>query len=383
MENLELGTNGLSSTMNQSSFWKGKRVLVTGHTGFKGSWLALWLQSLGAEVTGLALSPPSTPSLFEQGRVAEGMTSIEGDIRDLEVVEDAMATYEPEIVFHLAAQALVRPSYQDPVGTYATNVMGTVHVLEAMRRVGTARVGIIVTSDKCYENQESHLWGYREHDPMGGYDPYSNSKGCAELVASAYRRSFFSAQGDGHTPPAIATVRAGNVIGGGDWAEDRLVPDIIRAFQAGQSVHIRCPDAIRPWQHVLEPLRGYLVLAERLWADGESVAGGWNFGPDDRDARAVRYVVEQMMDLWGNSAAAVLDSESHPHEATYLRLDSSKARALLGWYPQLSLDDALEWTVEWYHGVQNQTDARACTLAQIDRYQCFLHDHPAPAHDLH
>lgn len=375
MENVELKP----SSSRAPSFWAGKRVLVTGHTGFKGGWLALWLQALGADVVGLSLAPPTTPSLFRQARVAEGMTSLHGDIRDLDVVRDAMATHEPEIVFHLAAQSLVRASYRAPVETYATNVMGTVHVLEAMRQVGSARVGVVVTSDKCYENRESMLWGYREHDPMGGHDPYSNSKGCAELVAAAYRDSFFG--GPQGLPLALATARAGNVLGGGDWAEDRLVPDIVRAFAVGRPVHIRRPDAVRPWQHVLEPLGGYLRLAERLWAEGDERAGAWNFGPDEEDARPVGHVVEQMIERWGNGATAVLDDGPHPHEATYLRLDCSKARALLDWRPRLSLDQALAWTVEWYREVDRGAEARALTTDQIHRYQAL---HPDTlAHDLH
>lgn len=361
-----------------SSFWAGKRVLITGHTGFKGSWLALWLESLGADVVGLALDPPSTPNLFERARVAEGITSVHADIRDPDLVRDVMATCRPEIVFHMAAQSLVRPSYQNPVDTYATNVMGTVHVLDAMRQVGSARVGVVVTSDKCYENRESMLWGYRENDPMGGHDPYSNSKGCAELVTSAYRRSFFNG---GDSPLALASARAGNVIGGGDWADDRLIPDVIRAFVAGEPVHIRRPDAIRPWQHVLEPLSGYLLLAERLWSDGAPMADGWNFGPDDRDARPVQHVVEQMIDRWGHGAAATIDEGPHPHEATYLRLDCSKAHALLGWRPRLPLDDALAWTVEWYRDVEDGGDARALTLEQIQRYTHLRSS--SPVHDLH
>jgi CDP-glucose 4,6-dehydratase len=375
MEDVELRP----SSPRARSFWAGKRVLVTGHTGFKGSWLALWLQALGADVVGLSLDPPTTPSLFRQARVAEGILSLHGDIRDPDVVRDVMATHEPDIVFHLAAQSLVRASYRSPVETYATNVMGTVHVLEAMRQVQSARVGVIVTSDKCYENRESMLWGYREPDPMGGHDPYSNSKGCAELVAAAYRDSFFG--GPEGPPLALATARAGNVIGGGDWAADRLVPDIVRAFADGRPVHIRRPDAVRPWQHVLEPLSGYLRLAERLWTDGDGRAGAWNFGPDEDDARPVGAVVEQMIERWGHGADAVLDDGPHPHEATYLRLDCSKARALLDWRPRLSLDEALAWTVEWYREVDRGADARALAADQIHRYQALHPD--SLAHDLH
>ncbi len=351
-----------------SSFWSGKRVLITGHTGFKGSWLALWLQELGADVVGLALEPPTTPSLFKDGRVGEGMTSLIGDVRDLDVVVKTIERYQPEIIFHMAAQSLVRPSYDSPVETYATNVMGTVHVLEAMRRVGSARVGIFVTSDKCYENNESELWGYREHDPMGGSDPYSSSKGCAELVVSSYRNSYFEARAEA-SRVAIASVRAGNVIGGGDWADDRLLPDIVRAFSAGRSVRIRRPDAVRPWQHVLGPLDGYMQLAEQLWEEGKEYTGGWNFGPADGDARSVQYVVEQMIERWGSVASATFDESDHPHEATNLRLDCSKARTLLGWHSRLALDEALAWTVEWYRSVDQGADPQALTVDQIHRYR--------------
>jgi CDP-glucose 4,6-dehydratase len=370
-----------AAALPREAFWTGKRVLLTGHTGFKGSWLALWLQHLGATVVGVALAPPSTPSLFMRGRVAEGMTSIHGDVRHLDVLEDIMDTHRPEVVFHLAAQSLVRPSYRDPVTTYATNVMGTVHVLEAMRRTGTARVGVMVTSDKCYANRESMLWGYREDDPMGGHDPYSNSKGCAELVTSAYRDSFFTAGGDGQPSPAIASVRAGNVIGGGDWADDRLLPDIVRAFEAGTPVRIRRPQAIRPWQHVVEPLGGYLTLAQHLWKCGEAAGGGWNFGPNDDDARSVQYVAETMARAWGTGASVELDAGPHPHEATYLRLDCSKARTLLDWRPRLTLDEALAWTVDWYQSVDAGTDPRALTIDHIRQYEHLLQT--APAHDLH
>jgi len=370
MENLELTTRP-----DRDSFWAGKRVLVTGHTGFKGSWLALWLQALEADVVGLALEPPSTPSLYRQARIEDGMTSIHDDVRDADAVRRVVETHRPEVVFHLAAQSLVRPSYEAPVDTYATNVMGTVHVLEALRRVGSARVGVVVTSDKCYENRESMLWGYRETDPMGGHDPYSSSKGCAELVVASYRQSFFNDASGGRT--ALASVRAGNVIGGGDWAEARLVPDVIRAFSAGRAVHIRRPDAVRPWQHVLDPLGGYLTLAEQLWTEGDARAGAWNFGPSPDDARPVAAIVEQMIERWGEGADAVLDDGPHPHEATYLRLDCSKARTLLGWRPRLPLDLALDWTVEWYRAVDDGVDARERTLAHIHRYQNRL------AHDLH
>lgn len=355
------------ASSNTSSFWNGKRVLVTGHTGFKGGWLSLWLQQLGADVVGFSLASPTTPSLFHEARVAEGMNSLYGDVRNPDAVQAAFSEWKPEIVFHLAAQSLVRPSYQVPADTYMTNVMGTVHVLEAIRHTDSVRVGVFVTSDKCYENRESALWAYRETDRMGGEDPYSNSKGCAELVVAAYRESYFSAGNDHGC--AIASVRAGNVIGGGDWAEDRLLPDIIRAFSEGRPVYIRHPEAVRPWQHVLDPLAGYMQLAQHLWSEGSEYVGGWNFGPSERDARPVQYVVDRMVEKWGPDATALIDDGQHPSEATYLRLDCSKARLLLGWDPLLPLEDALAWTVDWHRAVSTGTDPRDLTLDQIRCYQ--------------
>ncbi|MBV9772383.1 MAG: CDP-glucose 4,6-dehydratase [Gemmatimonadetes bacterium] len=349
------------------SFWAGKRVLVTGHTGFKGSWLALWLQALGAEVTGYSLAPPSTPSLFQLADVAGGMKSVEGDVRDLERLAATVRSEEPEVVVHMAAQSLVRQSYSDPVETYATNVMGTVHLLEAVRRTPSVRAALVVTSDKCYENRE-WVWGYRENEPMGGFDPYSNSKGCAELVTSAYRSSFFR-PGGSTAATAVASARAGNVIGGGDWAADRLIPDMLRAFLAGEPVRIRNPHAIRPWQHVLEPLAGYLRLAERLCEGGGDYAEGWNFGADDRESRPVSWIVERLTALWGEGARWELDAGEHPHEAHYLKLDCSKARERLGWTPRLPLEAALEWIVEWYRAYRSGDDVRGITEAQISRYQ--------------
>lgn len=344
------------------SFWRGKRVLVTGHTGFKGSWLALWLQQLGAEVTGLALPPPTRPSLFEDADVAEGMVSIEGDIRSLETVQRVFAESRPDIVLHLAAQALVRVSYAQPVETYATNVLGTVHVLEAARHTDSVRAMVIITSDKCYENRE---WdrAYREDEPMGGYDPYSSSKGCAELVTAAYRRSFFT---DGRA--AVASARAGNVIGGGDWAEDRLVPDIVKAFRAGRPVLIRHPRAIRPWQHVLEPLRGYLMLAEQLWTEGRTYAEAWNFGPGPASHQPVQTVVESFCQRWGGAVRWEPDPAAHPHEAHVLRLDNTKAQSRLGWHPLLDLAEALDLTVEWYRAWEPGRAMRALTLSQLHRF---------------
>ncbi len=346
-------------------FWKHKKVLVTGHTGFKGSWLSLWLQHMGAEVSGYALPAPTRPSLFEKAGVAQGMHSVEGDVRDLEQLTAAVQACRPEIIIHMAAQALVRYSYDSPVDTYATNVMGTVNLLEAARHTDSVRVVLNITSDKCYDNKE-WLWPYRENEPMGGHDPYSSSKGCAELVTEAYRKSYFSSEG---SQCAVASARAGNVIGGGDWASDRLIPDIVRAFAQASTVIIRSPGAIRPWQHVLEPLNGYLTLAEHLRESGQEYAGGWNFGPAEQGARPVQWIVERMIEAWGDGAAYELDSRPQPHEANYLKLDSSKARALLGWAPKLDLSRTLQWLTEWYRACEQGEDMRACTLAQIGTYQ--------------
>lgn len=346
----------------RQAFWQGKRVLLTGHTGFKGSWLSLWLQSLGAEVHGLALAPPTTPSLFDEAGVAKGMVSILGDIRDFDVVAKAVAQSRPEIVIHMAAQPLVRYSYDHPVETYATNVMGTVHLLEAVRRVGATKVVVNVTTDKCYENKE-WVWGYREDEPMGGHDPYSNSKGCSELVTSAYRCSFFEKEGI-----ALASARAGNVIGGGDWALDRLVPDILRAFEARLPVVIRNPHSTRPWQHVLEPLSGYLSLAEHLWTSGQQFAEGWNFGPWDRDNKPVQWIVERLVNKWGDGASWDVIGGDHLHEAAFLKLDISKAQQRLNWSPRWSLETALDRIVEWHRGWRAGLDVSALCHAQIDEY---------------
>lgn len=340
--------------------WRGRRVLVTGHTGFKGGWLSLWLHKLGAEVTGLSLPPPSDPSFFEQTGLADLIDHRLGDIRDEALVRSVITDVQPELVLHLAAQPLVRYSYDNPVETYATNIMGTVHVLEACRHTPSVKAAVCITTDKCYENQE-WLWPYRESDPMGGYDPYSSSKGAAELVISAYRRSY----PDG---PAIASVRAGNVIGGGDWALDRLVPDIVRALLAGRDVEIRNPNSIRPWQHVLEALGGYLIIADRLMAGDRKVATAYNFGPSDEDTQPVDWVVERMLQAWGGSSKWVKPEGAQPHKATLLRLDCSKARAELGWRPRLRLEEALDKVVEWHKEVDRSGDARSISLAHIDDY---------------
>ena len=349
--------------MSTSSGWRGRRVMVTGHTGFKGSWLSLWLHALGAEVTGLALPPPTEPSLFEAARISELVDHVEGDIRDFTTVRAAVEQAKPEIVFHLAAQPLVRASYEQPIETYATNVMGTVHVMEAVRQIGRVRALICITSDKCYENYERDR-PYRETDPMGGYDPYSSSKGCAELAIAAYRRSYFSA-GSG---PLLASVRAGNVIGGGDWALDRLVPDLVHAFERGEAPAIRSPAAVRPWQHVLEALGGYLLIAERLMAQDVAFADAWNFGPSDDDARPVAWIVEKMRAAWGGTRDFTPQLGQVLHEAGLLRLDCSKARTALGWQPVLPLETALDWIVDWHQQLGRGADPRALTLRQIAAY---------------
>lgn len=345
------------------NFWKHKKVFVTGHTGFKGSWLCLWLQSLGADVMGYALAPPSNPNLFDVAQVAQGMVSLCGDIRDSDKINQTIAQFQPEVVIHMAAQSLVRYSYGNPVETYATNVMGTVNTLEAIRQTASVRAAVIVTSDKCYENKE-WVWGYRENEAMGGFDPYSNSKGCAELVTSAYRQSFF--QG---SSVAVASARAGNVIGGGDWGADRLIPDMVRAIGNRGPVRIRNPYAIRPWQHVLEPLSGYLLLAQKLCEEGGLYAEGWNFGSHENDARPVQWIVEQFTELWGEGVSWVLDGAEHPHEAHYLKLDCSKARMRLGWQPKWDLKVSLKKIVDWQKAYFRNQDMRTFTVRQILEFQ--------------
>jgi CDP-glucose 4,6-dehydratase len=350
-------------------FWQKRKVLLTGHTGFKGSWLSLWLQALGAEVTGYSLAAPTEPSLFVLADVARRMRSIQGDVRDLEHLKRIVREDQPEIVFHLAAQSLVRRSYDDPVGTYATNIMGTVHVLETVRDTPAIRAVVIVTTDKCYENLEDGR-AYCETDRLGGFDPYSSSKACAELATAAFRSSFFSSTK--HAKTGVGSVRAGNVIGGGDWANDRLIPDVMRAVFEGNEALIRNPHAIRPWQHVLDPLCGYLTLAEKLCHDPKRYAESWNFGPDESESLPVATVLEQLRELWGPGMAWRPDGGVHHHEAHSLKLDSSKARTMLGWQPQWNLSRALEATAQWYKAQQSQKDLGSITLKQIQSYQDVL-----------
>ncbi|MRR57001.1 MAG: CDP-glucose 4,6-dehydratase [Deltaproteobacteria bacterium] len=358
--------------MNRT-FWVDKSVFVTGHTGFKGGWLSLWLKLMGASVVGYALEPAHHPCLFHQARVGHEMNSVLADVRDADKLRQAMAESSPELAFHFAAQPLVRASYKNPSETYATNVMGTVNFLEAVRQTPSIRVAIVVTSDKCYENLESQR-GYREEDAMGGSDPYSSSKGCAELVATSYQRSFFN-----DSRVALATVRAGNVIGGGDWAADRLMPDLVRAFSAGEALKLRYPRAVRPWQHVLEPLRGYLMLAERLWNEGNAYSGGWNFGPSQEDARPVLDVVRTSAKLWGDGAEWRVDAADSPREANLLRLDCTRANRFLGWTPAMRLEDTLEWTIAWYRAcIAGDIDMRRFTEEQLKRYETLCEEPLAP-----
>ena len=343
-------------------FWSGKKVLITGHTGFKGGWLSIWLKEMGAVLTGLSLPPNTAPSLFECARVEKGMTSVIGDIRDYATVKRVFDECHPEIIFHMAAQPLVRLSYEDPLLTYTTNVIGTANILEATRHSSSVRSVVNVTTDKCYENRE-WVWGYRENDPMGGYDPYSSSKGCAELLTNAYRHSFFSKE-----KIAVATARAGNVIGGGDWSKDRLIPDIFSAFDAGRAVTVRNPHAIRPWQHVLEPLSGYLMLAEKLSSSELGFDEAWNFGPQDDGACSVQVLLDKIINLWGDGASWVKQEGDHPHEASYLKLDISKARTGLMWEPKWNLDKALEKTVIWHKAWRAGEEMDSICLGQISDY---------------
>jgi CDP-glucose 4,6-dehydratase len=346
----------------KSDFWRNKRVLLTGHTGFKGAWMSLWLHAMGAKVQGFALAPPTSPSLFVVAKVGDLIQSSLGDIRDFAAVAKVVKDFKPEVVFHMAAQPLVRSSYDEPLETYATNVMGTAHLLESIRSIDTVGAVVNVTTDKCYENRE-WVWGYREDEAMGGYDPYSSSKACSELVTAAYRQSFLNKAGI-----AVATARAGNVIGGGDWAKDRLIPDILRAFANKQPVSIRNPNSIRPWQHVLEPLSGYLLLAEKLYIEPKGFSQAWNFGPRDDDAKPVGWIVESMANKWGKEASWSFDEGDHPYEAHYLKLDISKARQAMGWSPRWTLDQALDHTVEWHMSWLQGNEVRTQCIKQIEDY---------------
>jgi CDP-glucose 4,6-dehydratase len=354
----------LSAQVNPE-FWKEKRVFLTGHTGFKGSWLTLWLQEMGATVKGYSLAPYTKPNLFEVAKVAENMESEMGDIRNLEQITESMVSFNPDIVIHMAAQPLVRLSYADPVGTYSTNVMGTLNVLEAARKCNNLKSIVAITTDKCYENKE-WAWGYREIDPMGGHDPYSSSKGCCELLIASYRDSFFNTT---HTAN-LASARAGNVIGGGDWSDDRLIPDILKSFKKNEPVIVRNPLSTRPWQHVLEPLSGYLILAEKLFGDnGNEFAGAWNFGPNDEDCKSVESILNTMTTIWGENASWKLDENSHPHEAGFLKLDCSKANQLLHWQPKWNLKYTLDSIVNWQKKFHTGIDMKNHSLEEINHFQ--------------
>jgi len=348
--------------------WQGRRVFLTGHTGFKGSWLAFWLARLGAQIRGYALDPCTEPNLFSQASVSSVVEDVRGDVRDCAKLETSMTEFKPEIVFHLAAQPIVRRSYADPVGTYSTNVMGTVHLMEAIRKTPSVRAAVCVTTDKCYQNQE-WIWPYRETDPLGGFDPYASSKACVEIVSAAYRSSFFPVDRLHEHHMGLATARAGNVIGGGDWSEDRLIPDLIRGFRSNQTVLIRRPNAIRPWQHVLDPLHGYMMLAQELLAQPARFASAYNFGPSDDDVWPVERIATKLVRMWGDGASWIRDSVPSVHEDQVLRLDASKARVELGWKPRLGIEAALEWTTEWYR-VWNKGDNMAkFTEKQIAEYE--------------
>ncbi len=344
-------------------FWNGKKILITGHTGFKGSWLAFWLEMLGAEVCGYALAPESQPNLFDNLALENKIKSIIGDIRDLSAFETVLKDFQPEIVFHLAAQSLVRKSYRAPVETYETNVIGTINVLEAVRSVSAVKAVVVVTTDKVYENKEWH-WAYRETERLGGFDPYSNSKACAELAVSAYRNSFFA-----ESDCLIATARAGNVIGGGDWSEDRLLPDVFRSLVFGEKLVIRNPHSIRPWQHTLEPLAGYLKLAEKLYAGEKRFAESWNFGPAEEDSKPVGWILDEIKRVWNEPVNWEIADGKQPHEARLLKLDSTKAKNELNWSPKLSLDEAVSLTAEWYRGFKDKKDLVQLTQEQINYYR--------------
>ncbi len=355
---------GIGKGNVNKSFWNNKKVFITGHTGFKGSWITLWLMNMGSIVKGFALVPNTIPSLFNQLNLKKEINSTTGDIRDLKNLTNSMVNFNPDILIHMAAQPLVRFSYQEPIQTYTTNVIGTANVLEASRKCKNLKSIISVTSDKCYENREITR-GYKENEAMGGHDPYSSSKGCAELVTSAYKRSFFNCSNSA----SIASVRAGNVIAGGDWSKDRLIPDIIRAFEKSEKVVVRNPNSIRPWQHVLEPLSGYLVLAEKLYLYGDQFSGGWNFGPNDEDCKSVRWILDEMVHLWGDNVGWCLDNNDNPHESTFLKLDCSKAKRLLKWEPKLNLEQTLSSIVEWHKVFSFGGNIKEQCIKEINEYK--------------
>lgn len=352
-------------------FWNGKTVLLTGHTGFKGSWLSLWLQKLGVNLVGFSKSVPTKPSLFEIANVENGMSSIIGNVCDYEKVSGVLKEYKPKIVIHMAAQAILRESYKDPIETYSTNVIGTVNLLEAIRKESNVRVVLNVTSDKCYEPDISSK-GYKETDRLGGYDPYSNSKACSELVTSSFRNSFFDKEHYKQHGVALATCRAGNVIGGGDWGVDRLIPDIMRGILNNEMINIRNPNSIRPWQHVLDPLNGYLTLAEKLWSTGSEFAEGWNFGTEGNEEKSVKWITEKITEQWDRNIEWKIDDKVNPHEEKFLRLDCSKAELKLGWNPKINLEKALLWTTKWYKGFEEKKEMRKFTEEQVNEFQTLL-----------
>lgn len=358
----------VANSGNNMNFWRKKKVLLTGHTGFKGSWLSTWLKSLGADLIGYSLNPPTEINLFDIANVRDGIISIKGDILDFEHFEKVIKEHKPEIIIHMAAQSLVHRSYSEPRETFATNVIGTVNLFEAIRQAGNVRVVINITSDKCYENKEKEK-GYNENDALGGYDPYSASKACAELVTSAFRSSFFNPDYLSKHNALVASARAGNVIGGGDWAPNRLIPDIVRAIFNSQTLVIRCPKAVRPWQHVLEPLGGYLLLAQKLWEEGPKYAEAWNFGPEDSDIKSVQWILEQFIKLWDEKVNYVINSSEKLYETQFLKLDCTKAKSRLGWTPIWNINKALEKTVDWYRSLKEKKDMSKYTLSQIKEYE--------------
>jgi CDP-glucose 4,6-dehydratase len=350
--------------MNQS-FWKNKEILITGHTGFKGSWLTVWLKKLGANITGFSKSVPTNPSLFETTNIEKDIKSVVGDIQNYELLKETISKCEPEIIFHMAAQSLVIKSYSNPIETFSTNVMGTVNLLYAVKETKKPKVVINITSDKCYENNES-LEGYSEDDPMGGHDPYSSSKGCAELITKSFRKSFFSSDHENNI--GLASVRAGNVIGGGDWAENRLIPDIIRAIKNKENIKIRNPNALRPWQHVLDPLNGYISVAEKLWDDQTKYSEGWNFGPEKNEVKPVSWIIEKFNELWKNKINWEV-SNNKLHEANNLILNCQKAKSILGWNSKINTETALKLTIEWYRKYFDGENMRKVTEEQITKFQ--------------